>query len=141
MPEKVPEEKTDHAAELLAWFAPSVWQHAPSRAVIEAVRPYLNATLNELFALRDLCGKSIKLADELKDIARALTDRCAQIRDALTVARPLSEWHEDHGHVLWWEFPVEAPPYCGTPTDDDWPGQHTHWTPLFVPTRTSDECG
>lgn len=67
-------------------------------------------------------------------------------------ARPLSEWHEDYGDVLWWKFPIEEVPYCGTPNDlgqtievtvravdldkliraqiGGWPGYHTHWTPL-----------
>ncbi|GGF73107.1 hypothetical protein GCM10010912_17880 [Paenibacillus albidus] len=49
------------------------------------------------------------------------------------VARPIDEWHEDYGDVLWWEFPVCEPPYCGTPIDVDWPGYHTHWTPIVIP--------
>jgi hypothetical protein len=49
-------------------------------------------------------------------------------------AQPESEWHEDVGPVLWWAFPVQEPPYVGTPLDSDWPGYHTHWTPLAVPT-------
>ena len=44
--------------------------------------------------------------------------------------RPLSEWHEDEGPVLWWVVPISEPPFCGTPLDDDWPGHQTHWTPL-----------
>jgi hypothetical protein len=48
-------------------------------------------------------------------------------------ARPLADWHEEVGVVLWWRFPVEEPPYCGSPHYDDWPGYHTHWTPLIVP--------
>lgn len=87
---------------------------------------------------------------------------CDGIRlvDAQETARPLAEWHEDDGPVLWWKFPIEEPPYVGTPLDlgfevviethiwtseseskDDpsgvrkffvggWPGYHTHWTPL-----------
>jgi hypothetical protein len=47
-------------------------------------------------------------------------------RDA---ARLLDEWHEDFGPVVWWKFPVDEPAWIGTPTDDDWPGYHTHWTP------------
>jgi hypothetical protein len=65
------------------------------------------------------------------------------------IARPLSEWNEDVGDVLWWAFPVEEAPYVGTPLDlgqtvelhahkgllsravvGGWPGYHTHWTPL-----------
>lgn len=48
-------------------------------------------------------------------------------------ARPLDEWGEDMSCVLWWRFPVDEPPYCGHPNCDDWPGYHTHWTPLVVP--------
>ncbi|MCY9593742.1 hypothetical protein PC41400_21670 [Paenibacillus chitinolyticus] len=47
--------------------------------------------------------------------------------------RPIDEWHEDDGTVLWWSFPIEEPPYCGSPLDADWPGYHTHWTSLIVP--------
>jgi hypothetical protein len=48
-------------------------------------------------------------------------------------AVPLDEWHEDDGDMLWWRFPVEEPPWCGTPTQSDWPGYHTHFTPIIVP--------
>ena len=47
--------------------------------------------------------------------------------------KPLSAWHEDIGNVLWWAFPVNEPPWCGHPGESDWPGYHTHWTPLLVP--------
>lgn len=55
------------------------------------------------------------------------------IERAPVVARPLAEWHEDMGAVLWWLLPVDEPPYCGQPGDSDWPGYHTHWTPLTPP--------
>lgn len=45
------------------------------------------------------------------------------------VARPLTEWHEDDGNVVWWTLPVASPGWIGTPNDGDWPGYHTHWTP------------
>jgi hypothetical protein len=48
-------------------------------------------------------------------------------------ARPFEEWHEDVGPVLWWTFPVDEPPYVGTPLDTHWPRYHTHWTPIPVP--------
>lgn len=77
---------------------------------------------------------------------------------AVEVARPLSEWHEEIGDVLWWRFPIEEPPYCGSPRDvgrtirmtvesfgaeptvsyaqvGGWPGYHTHWTPLRLPSE------
>jgi hypothetical protein len=72
------------------------------------------------------------------------------------IARPLDEWHEDIGPVLWWFFPMTEAPYIGSPLDcgrtveittrfyrgselveelvryqvGGWPGYHTHWTPL-----------
>ncbi len=72
------------------------------------------------------------------------------------VARPLHEWTEDMGDVLWWAFPITEAPWVGTPlslghtvevhTQDSvrprvaarcyvggWPGYHTHWTPLPAP--------
>ena len=52
---------------------------------------------------------------------------------------PLADWHEEVGVVLWWRFPVEEPPYCGSPHYDDWPGYHTHWTPLIVPDEPADK--
>jgi hypothetical protein len=51
--------------------------------------------------------------------------------------RPLDEWHEDIGDVLWWQFPVVEPPYCGSPIASDWPSYHTHWTPFRVPSTPS----
>ena len=48
-------------------------------------------------------------------------------------ARPLEEWDEDYGDVLWWVFPIEEPPYIGSPLDLAWPGYHTHWTSIEVP--------
>ncbi|KAA8747132.1 hypothetical protein [Paenibacillus sp. UASWS1643] len=51
----------------------------------------------------------------------------------LSTPRPLEEWHEDYGDVLWWELHVAEPPYCGNPLCSDWPGYHTHWTPIVTP--------
>jgi hypothetical protein len=51
---------------------------------------------------------------------------------------PVSEWHEDVGGVLWWRFPIEEPPYVGSPLDTDWPGHHTHFTLLPVPQEGTD---
>jgi len=31
--------------------------------------------------------------------------------------RPLHEWHEDVGDVLWWLWPIEQAPWVGTPID------------------------
>lgn len=47
--------------------------------------------------------------------------------------RSLEEWCEDYGDALWWKFPIEEPPYVGSPLDEEWPGYHTHWTPIILP--------
>lgn len=72
------------------------------------------------------------------------------------IARPLSEWHEDDGPVLWWKLPINETPYVGTPLDQGreiliqivgadepllktgfkvggWPGYHTHWSVIPIP--------
>lgn len=78
----------------------------------------------------------------------------------LTATRPLAEYHEKMGPVLWWSFPVREAPYVGSPSDlghvvemhtdsgadqrsgntmvaranvGGWPGYHTHFTPIPVP--------
>ena len=87
-----------------------------------------------------------KLIDLLNDVGKnvlkyptdgfiaALTDNL--IANGVTVQqppRPLEDWGEDYGDVLWWRFPIEEPPYVGSPLDEKWPGYHTHWTPISVP--------
>ena len=48
-------------------------------------------------------------------------------------ARPIEEWSEDFADVLWWKFPIEEPPYVGSPLDENWSGYHTHWTFIPIP--------
>jgi hypothetical protein len=57
-------------------------------------------------------------------------------------ARPLAEWHEGIGPVLWWTFPIDTGfpvevtirdsvrDYTYTQMHGGWPGYHTHWTPI-----------
>lgn len=59
--------------------------------------------------------------------------KTARVALQTTTPRPRSTWHEDFGDVLWWRFPIEEPPYVGSPLDDRWPGHHTHWTPIPIP--------
>jgi hypothetical protein len=63
-----------------------------------------------------------------------------ETRKADIAERPrlLEDWNDDVGDVLWWCFPIEEPPYVGSPMSDDWPGYHTHWTPIFLP-RSPDK--
>lgn len=48
-------------------------------------------------------------------------------------AKPLEKWYEEYGDCLWWSFPIEEPPYCGTPLDCDFPDHVTHFTRLVIP--------
>lgn len=34
-----------------------------------------------------------------------------------TKPRPYHEWHEDHGDVLWFKWPITEAPWVGTPLD------------------------
>lgn len=48
--------------------------------------------------------------------------------------RPIEKWHEDMGDCLFWVFPIQEPPYCGTPLSDDFKeGYYTHFTMLPIP--------
>lgn len=67
---------------------------------------------------------------------RAIAEMFAAALAAQTM-RPLDEWHDDVGAVLWWVLPICEPPWCGDPTDSEWPGYHTHWTPLLIPDQTT----
>lgn len=48
-------------------------------------------------------------------------------------AKLAKHWHEDVGDCLWWNFPVEEPPYCGTPLDEHFPKYKTHFTTIDMP--------
>lgn len=54
-------------------------------------------------------------------------------------ARLAKHWDEDLVDCLWWDFPVEEPPYCGTPLDDDFPKYKTHFTELHIPDEVEEE--
>lgn len=54
-------------------------------------------------------------------------------------ARLAKHWDEDLGDCLWWDFPVEEPPYCGTPLDVDFPKYKTHFTELYIPDEVEEE--
>ena len=85
----------------------------------------------------DICellrGNSGNVGDigELLQIAADVIDNLSAT--PLLCARPADEWHEDLGPAIWWSFPIEEPPFCGTPNDSDWPGGYTHWSPIPIP--------
>jgi hypothetical protein len=85
----------------------------------------------------------------------------------MTTARPIDEYHDDMGPVLWWKFPITEEPYVGSPGDTGyvveaetvlssftqirknvqrimvggWPGYHTHWTPIVIPSEPQAKTG
>lgn len=65
-----------------------------------------------------------------REIALHLIAHCVTVQER---ARPLEEWGEDYGDVMWWKFPIEEPPYVGSPLDANWPAYHTHWTTIPMP--------
>jgi hypothetical protein len=68
----------------------------------------------------------VKVIAESRDIAEILK------------ARPIEEWHEDYGNALWWRFPIEEPPYVGSPLWYDWIADYyTHWSPIPLVEKTS----
>lgn len=99
----------------------------------------MNVTRQEL---ADVCAQAIFRLECRCEIKTGFTIsplfgleiiRLLRAASAPPIARPLAEWHDDMGDVLWWKFPVNEPPYCGSPLDSDWPDYHTHWTPIVVP--------
>ena len=91
----------------------------------------------------DVREKLVELLDEVhhKPLGKEYLERLGTIAEYLIAhgvtvqerARPLEEWGEDYGDVLWWKFPIEEPPYVGSPLDEKWPEDHTHWNPIVMP--------
>ena len=65
--------------------------------------------------------------------ARWLSDVLEHAATPTPEAMPLDDWSERDGPALWWRFPIEEPPYAGTPLDDDFPRHVTHWTRIVLP--------
>jgi len=81
---------------------------------------------------QDAFGSGI-IYERLQRDLKYYKSRCEALERVLLEARPAEDWHEDYGEVLWWAFPIEEPPYCGSPLCSTWPGYHTHWTPIICP--------
>lgn len=71
---------------------------------------------------------------------------CATPPPTVGELRHIDDWDEEEdGTVLWWKWPIDEPPYVGSPLWGDWPGYHEHWMPLpdaaklTVNGKTSDE--
>lgn len=79
----------------------------------------------EKWAATDLYGGTEKEVQALVD----------EVRACRGVAQPLDAWTEEDGPALWWKFPIEQPPYSGTPLDDEFSPYFTHWTPIVIPAQ------
>lgn len=71
--------------------------------------------------------------ERVAELLRANNAEVERRRALTPTPRPEAEWHEDMGPKLWWRFPIEEPPYCGSPLDTEWPDYHTHFTPIPLP--------
>lgn len=80
--------------------------------------------------IRSLCGGNARDEFEIPEVIQAV--------EALlpAQAKPLESWTPDLGPVAWWCYSesfhewVTSLPWIGTPEDIDWPGHHTHFSPL-----------
>lgn len=98
----------------------------PKPEHVEKAREIVSAWIEAHWPVDDPTPKDRSELDLVDRIALALSD-AVKVPE---VARPLSEYHEDFGDVLWWSFPVNEPPYVGTNNDSGFPSYVTHWTPL-----------
>lgn len=80
--------------------------------------------------IRELVGQGSSREFEIPEVVKAV----------YVIARPepvpLHQWMPEHGPVTWWCYGeasgewLTAVPWVGTPRDPEWPGHHTHFTPL-----------
>ena len=105
--------------------------------VVEKARSEL-AALEALVAVKDF--SNVTIYEELQRVEAENADLRAQLANAgRDIARPLDEYHEDLGPVLWWTLPVREPPYVGTTLDIGFPDGITHFTPCRDPLNAGDD--
>ncbi len=73
----------------------------------------LHDARDTITTLRARVSELLRFNNEFEARAR----EAERIHRMLTTARPISEYHEDMGDVLWWKFPITEPPYVGSPND------------------------
>lgn len=83
--------------------------------------------------------KSLRMLQNMVDNMITGCWSSTSIRTQKVKARLAKHWDEDLGDCLWWDFPVDEPPYCGTPLDDDFPKYKTHFTELHIPDEVEEE--
>ncbi|WP_025706349.1 hypothetical protein [Paenibacillus graminis] len=141
------------------WTEPMLYWLQKYESKKSTARVYREQSLKQMREKREIRAREQRLKEALETIKELskwdgisqYLDRCyIEARDVLatlypdTPAQPpaptpeitaqsIDDWHEDYGDVLWWTFPIQEPPYCGSPLDSNWPDYHTHWTPLVIP--------
>lgn len=109
----------------------------------DRVFDYLGSLFRRASLMRVVFGMSV-VVDPDNALIDPDDDCLAHHPDRLLLERAQTlktadEWHEDHGPALWWTLPIAEPPYVGSPLDTDWPGHHTHWTPIIEPTLPTEK--
>lgn len=113
--------------------------HAVRRQSEQLTEATVRALLDEVERLRALFTDAGQGEHDVLALIDYYQDQALEAGKA-PVPRPIDEWHEDYGSVLWWTLPVCEPPYAGAPGWSDWLGYHTHWTPIVCP-REPEEGG
>lgn len=64
----------------------------------------------------------------------AYTQKLEAALDTFTDIHPASEYWEECGDVLWWNFSVQESPHLGNPLNNNWPGdgKYSHWSKLPI---------
>lgn len=99
--------------------------------VIEKLKEY-GAWCTECHDIHGEKDRYVKVA-KVRELLEQL-DQPQKVR-----AKLAEHWDEDTGDVLWWNFPVEEPPYCGTPLDEHFPSYKTHFTQITMPDEVEEE--
>lgn len=90
------------------------------KAVAEQAGTSLRAVAERVAALRsgDVVRKALeRQCDNMAFILNHGGEWPPRSSPPADAARPIAEYHEDMGTVLWWKFPVVEPPYVGSPLD------------------------
>ena len=103
---------------------PGPWEQNQSNVAVKGYTLFFTYMANR----RD----AVFIAHARQDVPALLdeVERLQLEKNDLQRLRPLEEWGEEYGDVLWWTVPISEPPYCGNPLCSDWPGYHTHWSKL-----------
>jgi len=156
-------ESSDDRIIMLGWDHGIRTTSAEALAEIERLRERVTDLLSSNNAFEQRARDARALAKKNNDALTEIEPRWRDLEsamDTLTRPRPISEYHEDMGDVLWWKLPITEPPYVGSPNDvgfqvevhvrlygdhesgaptsadskdhfvGGWPGYHTHFTPL-----------